>query len=212
MILVGQYDSPFVRRVAVTMNIYRLAFERQPYSVFGDIGHVRMRNPLVRVPALVLDDGEVLIDSGAIIDHLDETVGRARALVAHEGADRRRCLYLTALAQGCSEKVVQLFFERYFHTPDMISKDWERRCIGQIETTLEALEATCPDQHWYFGERISHADIMTVCMIGHLRLRIPELWPENKYRKLHELATRCELNKNFVAARIGANETVPSRD
>jgi glutathione S-transferase len=211
MILIGQYDSPFVRRVAVTLNTYRIAFERQPYSVFGDIGHVRVRNPLVRVPILVLDDGETLIDSGAIIDHLDEVVGRqTRALIAHEGAERRRVNYLTAMAEGCAEKVVQLFFERYFHTAEFVSKDWQSRCVGQIETALEALEAAV-EPHWFMGDRISHADIMTGCMIGHLQLRVPELWPETKYKKLHGLAMRCELNKAFAAARISANETVPDR-
>jgi glutathione S-transferase len=212
MILIGQYDSPFVRRVAVTLHTYRILFERQPYSVFGDIGHVRVHNPLVRVPVLVLDEGEVLIDSGAIIDHLDEMVGRAaRALIPHEGPLRRRALYITAIAHGCAEKVVQLFFERYFHDTASISRDWESRCIGQIESSLETLDAICPEKHWIFGERISHADIMIGCMIGHLQLRVPELWPATKYAKLRAFAARCELNKAFVAARIGANETIPER-
>jgi glutathione S-transferase len=210
MILIGQYDSPFVRRVAVTLCTYRIPFERNPLSVFGNIGQVRAYNPLVRVPALVLDDTEVLIESSLIVDYLDGLVGASKALIPDEGVERRRVQQLAAIAQGTAEKVVQLFFERYFHDPQHRSKDFEHRCIDQIETGLEALEAHCTD-HWMFGERISHADVMAGCMLGHLQLRVPDIFPEQKYAKLRAFHQRCELNRAFVAARISANETIPAR-
>jgi glutathione S-transferase len=215
MILIGQYDSPFVRRVAVTLHTYRMPFERQPYSVFSQIGLVRLHNPLVRVPILVIEeDGkkEMLLDSNAIVDYLDEEAGRKSfALIPDKGADRRKILQLTMLAHGISEKVLHLFMERYFHDAKSVSKDWESRCISQIETGLEALDAACHDEHWFMGDRISHADVMAGCMISHLILRVPDLWPDRKYKKLKRFASRCEMNKAFIAARIGENETVPAR-
>ena len=36
MILIGQYDSPFVRRVAIALRLYDLPFEHRPWSTFGD--------------------------------------------------------------------------------------------------------------------------------------------------------------------------------
>ncbi|MGL4592714.1 MAG: glutathione S-transferase N-terminal domain-containing protein, partial [Aestuariivirga sp.] len=72
MILVGQYDSPFVRRVAVTLHHYHMPFTRNTMSVFGDAKAMQKINPLIRVPSLILEGGETLIDSGAIIDALDE--------------------------------------------------------------------------------------------------------------------------------------------
>lgn len=75
MILVGQMDSPFLRRVAVTMNFYGIPFERQSLSVFADQKALGAINPLGKVPALVLDDDEVLFDSQMILDYLDETAG-----------------------------------------------------------------------------------------------------------------------------------------
>ena len=72
MILVGQYDSPFVRRVAVTLNHYHMPFTRNPLSIFRNAAEVQKLNPLLRVPVLILEGGETLIDSHAIIDHLDE--------------------------------------------------------------------------------------------------------------------------------------------
>ena len=71
MILYGQYDSPFVRRVAVAMNHYGMPFERRVLSVFQDFEAMLAVNPLGKVPVLEFDDGAVLADSRAILDYLD---------------------------------------------------------------------------------------------------------------------------------------------
>lgn len=85
MILVGQLDSPFVRRVAVSMTILGVPFERDGSSVMRNFEDVSRVNPLGRVPALVLDDGEVLVDSNAILDWLDGESGPDRALMPPPG-------------------------------------------------------------------------------------------------------------------------------
>ena len=74
MILIGQYDSPFVRRVGIALTLYGIPFEHRPWSAFGDADKIRPYNPLTRVPTLVLDNGEVLIHSAAILDYIDYTV------------------------------------------------------------------------------------------------------------------------------------------
>src|SRR6187397_2062128 len=81
MILIGQYDSPFVRRVGIALTLYGLPFEHRPWSVFGDAEKVRQYNPLVRVPTLVLDDGLALVESGVILDYLDSRVPAAQAML-----------------------------------------------------------------------------------------------------------------------------------
>ena len=112
MILIGQYDSPFVRRVAIALTLYPLPFEHNPWSVFGDMQKVQAYNPLVRVPALVLDDGAVLIESHCILDYLDGLVGVERALFPATGVARRDALKIAALATGMGDKAVSLFYER----------------------------------------------------------------------------------------------------
>lgn len=159
MILIGQYDSPFVRRVGITLALYRLPFEHRPWSVFADGEKVRAFNPLMRVPTLVLDDGEVLFDSTGMIDALDDLAGPERALCPRSGPVRRQTLSAVALAMGAAEKAVSLFYELRLH--DQISAVWAERCSGQILSALAALERdragrTTP---YWFGETLGHADI-----------------------------------------------------
>src|SRR5580693_3927004 len=112
MILVGQYDSPFVRRVAVSLRVLGFAYQHDTRSVFADFEAMRRVNPLGRIPSLVLDDGETLIDSAAILDWLDQSVGPERALVPAAGAERRRVLRRIALATGAIDKVGAATYER----------------------------------------------------------------------------------------------------
>jgi glutathione S-transferase len=58
MFLIGQYDSPFVRRVAIALRLYGLPFEHRPWSTFGDADKIAPYNPLRRVPTLVLDSAD----------------------------------------------------------------------------------------------------------------------------------------------------------
>jgi glutathione S-transferase len=115
MILIGQYDSPFVRRVAIALRLYAMAYEHRPWSTFADADRIAQFNPLRRVPALILDSGEVLIDSAAILDHLDEVAGRSRALIAASGDRRRNALKVCALATGLADKAVSLIYEQVLH-------------------------------------------------------------------------------------------------
>ena len=94
MILIGRYTSPFARRVGVTLNLLGLEFEHRPLSVWDDAEALKDVNPLRRVPALVLDDGRVLVESMAIVDVLDDLVGPERALLPRTGPLRSESLRL----------------------------------------------------------------------------------------------------------------------
>ncbi len=210
MILVGQFDSPFVRRVAVTLNHYHMPFTRNPLSVFRNVAEMQKINPLVRVPALILETGEVLIDSSAIIDCLDEMAGPARAMTPAHGPERRKVLQAVVTATGISDKAVALFFERLFHSDKHINHDFEKRMQSQIEASLTKLESDCGSP-WFIDSHMTQADITIGCMLGHVKMRIPEAFPANKYPKLHALSLHCEMREEFVKARPGADETVPDR-
>lgn len=199
MILIGQYDSPFVRRVAVAMRLYGLAYEHRPWSTFGDREKIAPFNPLTRVPTLVLDDGAVLIESGAILDWLDELAGPDAALIPRAGLQRREVLRLSALATGLCDKMVSLIYERALH--EATSDAWIARCEGQIGDVLAVLEAerTAGGAPWWFGDAITHADVALGCAVRFLGEAHPGLAARLPLPALTAHGERCEALPAFQA-------------
>jgi glutathione S-transferase len=197
MILIGQYDSPFVRRVAVALRLYGMAYEHRPWSTFGDAEKLAAFNPLRRVPTLVLDDDETLIDSGVILDWLDELAGPARALMPAAGVGRRQALKLCALATGLGDKAVALVYERVLH--DQASALWQARCETQIAAVLGVLEADRAERAtpYWFGDAIGHADIAVACVLRFLREAHPMAFDAARWSALAAHAARCEALAAF---------------
>ena len=196
MILIGQYDSPFVRRTAIALRLYGLPFEHQPWSTFGDADKIAPYNPLRRVPTLVLDGGEALIESTAILDYLDELVGPEKAMIAESGEARRRALKICALATGLGDKAVSLIYERVLRKDQL--KLWVERCEAQISGVLDVLEkerAAVATPYW-FGERIGHADIAVACVLRFTGEAHPALF-DARYPALKAHAAHCEALPPF---------------
>ena len=197
MFLIGQYDSPFVRRVAIALRLYGLAFEHRPWSTFGDADQIAPFNPLRRVPTLVLDDGEALIDSTAILDYLDELVGPDKAMIAPRGVERRRDLRTIALATGLGDKSVSLVYESALRKKQL--KLWVDRCEAQISGALEALERAraAASTPYLFGPRIGHADVAVACMLRFTGEAHPHLFDATRYPALTAHAASCEALPPF---------------
>lgn len=138
--LVGVNRSPFTRRVAITLQVYGIPYQQKPLSGFGNRADVRSSNPLGRIPALILDDGETLVDSAAIIDYLDEMHGRDRALVPSAGADRRAVLRIVALMMGACDKGLAAAYERNHHPAEKVHQPWIDDCLTQMRNALFAVE------------------------------------------------------------------------
>ncbi|HET9473193.1 MAG TPA: glutathione S-transferase family protein, partial [Steroidobacteraceae bacterium] len=132
MLLIGMFDSPFVRRVAVSMKLLGIPFEHANWSIGRDFDRIREYNPLGRVPTLVTDNGERLMESAAILDYLDERAGPERALLPHSGPDRRQALNLMAMATGAAEKGVLQVYERAFRPEEKRHQPWVDRCRIQM--------------------------------------------------------------------------------
>jgi glutathione S-transferase len=207
MILVGQYDSPPTRRVAVALHHYGIPFTRDTRSIFGDAATIAKISPLTRIPALVLHDGEVLIDSAAILDYLDEQAGD-RALCPASGPDRRRVLQMTALAQGTLEKAAAVVYERFYHRGETQSRDWLDRCFGQARAGLDELTRRL-SAPYACGAALSHADVMITTLIWYMQDRMDEVLSPDAHAPLIALARRCETLPAFRAAAISDFERMP---
>ncbi|MFO1074727.1 MAG: glutathione S-transferase family protein [Geminicoccaceae bacterium] len=197
MILIGQYDSPFVRRVGIALRLYRIPFEQRPWSTFSDADKIAPYNPLRRVPTLVLDDGEALVESAAILDYLDQLAGPAKALIAQHGAERWRALRICALGTGLADKGVSLFYERALHA--RTSPGWVERCRAQIGDVIEVLERerlAAAGSYW-FGDAPGHADIAVACALRFVRDAHPNLFDLDGCPALVAHTSRCEALSVF---------------
>lgn len=200
MILIGMFDSPFVRRVAVSMKLLDIPFEHRNWSVGKDQARIRKYNPLGRVPTLVLDDGEALAESSAILDYLDDRVGRERALLPVTGVPRRRALQLMGLAIGACEKGVLQAYEVAFRPADKRHEPWVARLREQTHGALAALEraaAAIEGDDWLVDEGLTQADVTVACAFTFLGEALA--LDAKSYPALRKHVARCEALPAFKA-------------
>src|ERR1700682_2700267 len=136
MILVGRYRSPFTRRVAISMQLLGIAYEHRPHTTWRNLKEVRAVNPVGRVPALVLDTGETLFDSSAILDYLDQLAGPKCSLVPPKEPQRHEVLRVVACAMGVLEKVVAALYEQTMRPETKIHYPWLQHNEGQAQSGL----------------------------------------------------------------------------
>jgi glutathione S-transferase len=193
------FDSPFVRRVAVSMNLLQMLFEHRNWSIGKDFELIRQFNPLGRVPALVLTDGDTLIESGTILDFLDETSGPERALLPRSGEPRREALHIIAIAVGGAEKGVLQVYENAFRPPEKRYRPWVERCHTQTHAALAELDRLCQVRggEWLIGNRITQADITVTCAYTFLSDALDINRDAVAYPALSALAARCEALPEF---------------
>ncbi len=208
MILVGQYDSPYARRVAISLMVLGIAYRHDTRSVFGDFDSMRKTNPLGRIPSLILDDGEVLIDSAAILDWADETVGPERALLPRGGGLRREALRRIALASGAVDKIGGgVNYERLIRPSRYRWPEWIERCTTQGQGALAALDAL----YWPANAPLDQAQITVGCALSYVRVTAPDMMPRGRYPVLDALAERLEARPEFRATSF-SDYAVPKAD
>jgi glutathione S-transferase len=196
MKLIGILLSPFVRRVAVSLNILKLPFELQETFVFGEPDIVRRYNPLVRIPILVLDDGENLVESGAMLDEIEHMVSPERRLTPTGGPLRRRVVQTAAIALACAEKAQWAFYEGRVRPAEKIHNPWiehnDKQVLGGFEH-LAMAAANLDEGGWVAGTpNISQADVTTTVAYTFAKLARPNLQLEERFPQLSRFAERCE--------------------
>jgi glutathione S-transferase len=208
MLLIGMFDSPFVRRVAVSMKLLNLPFEHGNWSVGKDFDRIREFNPMGRVPTLVTDDGQKLFESAAILDYLDELAGPERALLPQSGPDRRLALNFMAMATGAAEKGLLQIYERVFRPEDKRHAPWVERCRKQMSGSLAAIDRYLGERgvsQWLVGKRMTQADITAVCVYTFLNDSLRVAADSVMYQSLGTLAARCESLPVFQETRVPFN-------
>ena len=162
MQLIGRNMSPFVRRTSIVLKLLGLDYEQVELSTADDTDKIAKINPVIRVPSMVLDDGETLVDSNAIIDHLLEVGDPEHRLLPASGAERRAVLRLAAIGHGVMEKGVSSSYERNRSNGDYLC-----------------------------GDHLTLADVNAVVAHDFVSMAEPYLMKNDPYPALSALAKRC---------------------
>jgi glutathione S-transferase len=201
--LIGMLDSPYVRRVAISLQLLGLPFEHQSISVFRGWDRFRAINPVVKAPTLVCDDGTVLMDSTLILEYA-AALARPRSLMPAATADLPAALRTIGLALAACEKTVQIVYEQRLRPEDKQHEPWLSRVSGQMLAAFAALEteierkppaATVAD--------ITQAGVSAAVAWHFARQMQPQLLPPAQFPQLEAFCAAAEALPPFLAAPHG---------
>lgn len=195
--LVGMLDSPFVRRVAVALELYGFSYENLPLRTVGDAAEFARYSPLKRAPTLVLPDGQTLVDSHMILAYLDELAPAALGLTPQLPGARLVCRQVVGVAAGLADKAVSAFYEKNFHTPEQRSARLLERNRGQLADSVIWLDQRAPEE-WLNGSSLSHADIMVGVALRFAGDAVPDLLDLSAAPRLAAWCARLEALPVFA--------------
>lgn len=209
MQLIGLLDSPYVRRVAISLQLLRLPFEHRALSVFRNFDEFARINPVVKAPTLVCDDGQVLLDSTLILDYV-EGLAAPRSLMPRTPEERVRTLRLLGLTLAALEKAVQIVYERNLRPPEKQHEPWVTRVTGQMLAALRALEADVSRRPLAAGPESIRQDGVTAAVAWHfVQQTLPELVPAAGFPALAQHSKEAESLAVFRAAPHGLGTVTP---
>jgi glutathione S-transferase len=194
MKLIGMLDSPYVRRVAISLQLLELPFEHQSLSVFRGFDEFRRTNAVVKAPTLVCDDGTVLMDSTLILQYAEALAGRS--LLPAEPKDLAQALRIVGLALAACEKAVQIVYEHGLRPADKLHQPWIDRVTGQLLAACDALEQAMPTG-------MDQAGVSTAVAWEFIQKMVPDVVPAARYPKLVVFSQAAEAHPAFAAAPHG---------
>jgi len=200
MKLIGMLDSPYVRRVAVSMKLMGLPFEHESLSVFRTYDQFKAINPVVKAPTFVCDDGTVLMDSTLILDYVESIAPAGKRLMPAEGEARKEALRLIGLAMAGCEKGVSLLYERDKRPAEKQHQPWLDRVTEQANAAFAALErAAAKANPWLQGRSFNAADVAVACAWRFAQYYDSAEIPAARYPALVAYSARVEALPEFAS-------------
>ncbi len=212
MKLVGMLDSPYVRRVAISLDLLGIAFEHQSLSVFRAFAEFQRINPAVKAPTLVCDDGEVLMDSTLILDYAEALAAPGRSLMPADLEARRLALRRLGLVLAACEKGVQIVYERNVRPPERQHEPWVERVRGQMLAALASLEDDLVRRPLPppTTETLDQAGITCAVVWFFLRATLPSIVTNDAHPRLAAYSEAAEKLPAFRAAPHHAQAPAPA--
>jgi glutathione S-transferase len=205
MKLIGMLDSPYVRRVAISLQLLGLPFEHRSISVFRAIDEFRRINPVLKAPSLVCDGGEVLMDSTLILDYAEALAAPRRSLMPRGLDERLEALRCLGLALAALEKSVQIVYERNVRPAEKQHEPWIARVRGQMLAALDGLEALVARRPLAVQRAtIDQAGVTAAVAWRFIEAMQPEIVEASRFPTLAAHSTQAEALPEFVAAPHGS--------
>lgn len=209
MQLIGMLDSPYVRRVAISLQLLGLPFQHRSVSVFRGVEEFRRINPVVKAPSLVCDDGAVLMDSSLILDYA-QALAAPRSLLPAGLSALRTDLLVTGLALAACEKSVQIVYEHGLRPPEKRHQPWLDRVTGQMRAAYAELERAL-GMH---PPEVSSAGLtqaaVSAAVVWHFTQQMhAELVPAAEHPRLAAFSALAEALPEFRAAPHGEGSYRP---
>ena len=195
MRLIGMLDSPYVRRVAISLDVLGVPFGHEAVSAFTNLEQFRRINPVVKAPTLVCDDGGILMDSALILQYLESThFPDGSPLWNRDPALRLLQFRTVSYASAAADKTVQFVYERNLRPASAQHEPWLKRVHGQFTAAFAALETlTLATNHGpQQEENLSHASIWSAVVWSFAQSMIPAELPAAHYPQLTRLASQFE--------------------
>lgn len=200
MQLIGMMDSPYVRRVAISLHVLGMPFEHRSVSVFRHYDEFAQINPVVKAPTFIDDDGTLLIDSTLILDYLDRKVPAARRLMPEESQERTYALRVNGFALAAMEKTVQQVYERQLRPEERQHEPWFERVNAQMHAAYAVLDKLLSGRGgWLCAGRITQADITAAVAWRFTQHILPGVVDPARYPALAAHSLRAEALPEFVA-------------
>ena len=205
MLLIGMLDSPYVRRVAISLQLLGLNFEHRSISVFSTFSQFQQINPVVKAPTLVCDDGEILMDSSLILEYAEALAGPGKSLLPTNVSELQHSLCAIGLALAACEKSVQIIYERNLRPAEKQHEPWVERVRGQLLAAFGALEKGLQRRPLACNStRIDQTGISVAVAWHFTQQMLPEIVPALNYPALREFSGDAETLPEFVAAPHGS--------
>ena len=203
MKLIGMLDSPYVRRVAISLQLLGLRFEHQSLSVFRTFPEFHKINPVVKAPTLIADDGTVLMDSTLMLEYA-EAIARPRTLMPQGLPKLLHSLRIIGLALAATEKCVQIVYERDLRPQERIHQPWLERVTSQALAAYSQLEAELLRSPLQVdSSAIDQAGIATAVAWHFTQRMVADVVPAASFPQLVALSERAEALPAFRAAPHG---------
>jgi glutathione S-transferase len=193
-------DSPYVRRVAVSLRLMGLPFIHESVSVFRQFDHFASLNPVVKAPSLVTDEGVVLMDSTLILEHIDRLADEPQRLTPNDLAEHARSQRVIGLALAACEKTVQIVYELNLRPAEKQHGPWLDRIKGQLGAAYGLLETELQTKGaWLFGDRPLQADVTAAVAWRFTQFVHPEVVAAQRYPRLSAFSAQAEALPEFAA-------------